>query len=336
MMISVIIPMYNASSTIKRCINSVIKQKYSDLEIIIIDDGSTDDSAKIIKSIDDKRIKYFWKENGGGGAVSAYKKGIEFATGEYTAMIDSDDEVGPFYFLEMINSLKGNDVDIIATGFTSVNNGRKTIASNYLKNGIYHTDSVSIICRKAFSKQYDIIPVRWNKLYKTSILKEISSLLNERIVQREDNYFTYLVMKKAKMLLIDNNNVDYIYHFSNNSVTRRIDLLFWNKSLYSINELLRISQNEIECSRLMLDVFYDSLNKYIDDRIKLRDLKKLFSEVSSNFLILCACKEKKLYTKKERIIIYLINNEKYNTLIYFIKLMRILSRVKHIGDKDEK
>ena len=88
--VSVIIPVHNSSKYIQECINSVINQTYKNLEIIVIDDKSTDNSVEIIKSIRDKRIKSIeLKENV--GAALARNKGIELSTGDYICFLDSDD-----------------------------------------------------------------------------------------------------------------------------------------------------------------------------------------------------------------------------------------------------
>lgn len=87
--VSLIVPVYNTSKYLEKCINSLINQTLKDIEIIIINDGSTDNSEKIIKKFNDKRIKYIAKQNEGIGKTR--NLGIEKATGEYLAFVDSDD-----------------------------------------------------------------------------------------------------------------------------------------------------------------------------------------------------------------------------------------------------
>lgn len=87
---SVIIPTYNREKLIGRAIDSVLNQTFKDFELIIVDDGSTDNTKEIIERYTDQRIRYIYKENG--GQNSALNKGIEFAKGKYVAFLDSDDE----------------------------------------------------------------------------------------------------------------------------------------------------------------------------------------------------------------------------------------------------
>lgn len=89
-MISVIIPTYNRSNTIRKSVESVLKQTYTDTEVIIVDDGSTDDTRQVVEEIDDRRIRYHVLDKNS-GACAARNKGIELARGEYIAFHDSDD-----------------------------------------------------------------------------------------------------------------------------------------------------------------------------------------------------------------------------------------------------
>ena len=89
MMVSVIIPCFNSEQYLSQCLKSVTSQTYEDLEIIIINDGSTDGTANIVNSINDDRIRYHYKENG--GLSSARNAGIEISKGSCIAFLDSDD-----------------------------------------------------------------------------------------------------------------------------------------------------------------------------------------------------------------------------------------------------
>ena len=99
--ISVIIPTYNRSSLLKQAIDSVLQQTFNDFEVIVVDDGSTDDTRDVIKQIGDERIRYFYKDNG--GASSARNLGLIKAQGEYISFLDSDD-LWPENYLEIMVS----------------------------------------------------------------------------------------------------------------------------------------------------------------------------------------------------------------------------------------
>ena len=105
--VSVIIPTYNRSVLVKEAVESVLAQTLGDLEVLVIDDGSTDDTRKTIEAIEDKRVRYFYKENG--GASSARNLAIRRAAGEYVAFLDSDDLWEPDYLNTMISAIKENE-----------------------------------------------------------------------------------------------------------------------------------------------------------------------------------------------------------------------------------
>lgn len=107
--ISVIVPIFNISKYLDKCIESILNQSYSDLEIILVDDGSSDNSGSICDyyATMDKRIRVIHKENG--GLVSARKAGLEIATGEYIAFIDGDDWIDAEMYSEMLELCIKND-----------------------------------------------------------------------------------------------------------------------------------------------------------------------------------------------------------------------------------
>ncbi|EPG0370961.1 glycosyltransferase family 2 protein [Photobacterium damselae] len=109
-MISIIIACYNSSKTIKKCLNSIINQKYSNFEIICVDDGSVDNTKEIILSYTDIRIKYYHKKNG--GASSAKNFGLKQAKGDYICIIDSDDYISENSLMILYNSIiSDNNID---------------------------------------------------------------------------------------------------------------------------------------------------------------------------------------------------------------------------------
>lgn len=116
-MISVIVPSYNVAPYLQRCVDSLISQTYSNLEIILVDDGSTDDTGKLCDKIaeSDSRIKVIHKENG--GLSDARNAGIDIATGEFYSFIDGDDFIEPDTYEVMMKEMENPRVSIAAGGF---------------------------------------------------------------------------------------------------------------------------------------------------------------------------------------------------------------------------
>lgn len=158
--VSVIIPMYNSSKYILECINSVINQTYKNLEILLIDDKSTDDTLKIVSSIKDRRIKLIKLRKNSGAAITR-NKGIEAATGDYICFLDSDD-----YWVE--NKIEKQVKFIKDKAF---------IYSKYmyLKNGKTHIANVP---------EY----FTYNKLLKNSAIFTSTVMLNMKYLDKEDIY----------------------------------------------------------------------------------------------------------------------------------------------------
>lgn len=110
-MVSVIIPTYNRAASIEKSIESVIGQSYRDIEVIIVDDGSTDDTEQIVKRIRDERIRYYYQENS--GACSARNVGIDLAKGDYIAFQDSDDVWHPNKLNRQMKMAQKTNADIL-------------------------------------------------------------------------------------------------------------------------------------------------------------------------------------------------------------------------------
>lgn len=111
-LISIVVPVYNAENYLEKCINSIIGQTYRNLEIILIDDGSNDNSLSICEkfALQDNRIKVFHQNNG--GVASARNKGLSEASGEFIAWVDSDDSTEPEYIEKLYNAVKEYNADI--------------------------------------------------------------------------------------------------------------------------------------------------------------------------------------------------------------------------------
>ncbi|WP_429075463.1 glycosyltransferase family 2 protein [Aeromonas veronii] len=125
---SVVIPLYNKQDFISKCIESVLTQSFSSFEVIVIDDGSQDNSEEIVKKIKDDRVKYFHQTNG--GVSAARNKGIEEASGEYIAFLDADDWYeGDFLNVVHKSILEHPDADAFTTGYFKHKNGTVTIST---------------------------------------------------------------------------------------------------------------------------------------------------------------------------------------------------------------
>lgn len=193
--ISVIIPIYNVEPYLAECLDSVIHQTYKNLEIILVNDGSTDACHQICEdyAAQDQRIIVIHKKNG--GSAEARNQGLKFATGNLLGFIDSDDVLSLDFYQILLNKLIENDSDIVECGFHAFS---KSENINYIyeqKNTLLELyDSESAM--KSFLED-NLSVVVWNKLYKIELVKNISFPVGKYI---DDVFWTYKVFAKAKKI----------------------------------------------------------------------------------------------------------------------------------------
>ena len=141
--VSIIVPVYNTTKYLKKCVNSLIAQTYQNVEILLVDDGSTDDSGALCDWFANKypQIKVFHKENG--GLVSAWKYGVEHSTGDYLCMVDSDDWVEPQMVADMIPYVTGSNSEIVSSDYViERDNGTSEPVYQQLAPGEYNREAL--------------------------------------------------------------------------------------------------------------------------------------------------------------------------------------------------
>lgn len=194
--VSVVIPLYNKQYAISDTIKSVLKQSYSNFELIIVDDGSTDDSAKIVKQFEDSRIRFYKKQNG--GASSARNYGAKCAKGEWIAFLDADDTYYPGAlenFMEVI--LNHNDVDVVSANFVLSSTNRSAWVKQY--HGYVPKGKEY---KWMFFKRYDVGNGR--SIIKSEIIKN-NPFINS-LHRYEDLEAILRWIKKARIYLITDYN----------------------------------------------------------------------------------------------------------------------------------
>lgn len=190
-MISVIVPIYNVEQYLKKCIESIISSTYANLEIILVDDGSTDGSGKICDEFQakDKRIRVVHKKNG--GLSDARNVGLEIARGEFVSFIDSDDYIDSEMFEEVLTQFDKN-TDIVIYG-RYVEYPTKTIVQCPPSNKSM-TNIEGIIELSSF-KGFDM--AAWDKIYRKNIIGKLRFPYGKK---NEDYFFTYKLFDKAKAI----------------------------------------------------------------------------------------------------------------------------------------
>ena len=199
-MVSVIVPVYQAEKYLEQCINSILNQTYGDLELILIDDGSTDRCFDIIRAFQqvDKRIRYFRQENS--GVSVARNKGIEESKGTHILFVDADDIIDTKMLEYMMDKMIRYDAEIVLCGFDYIYNNEIVTEMPELEEGQVKNTEI----KKCFWKLYDqgILHNIGTKLYSKSLLDREKIQFEEKKQVYEDILFCLEALGRAKQVYI--------------------------------------------------------------------------------------------------------------------------------------
>lgn len=203
-MVSVIMPVYNVEAYIRKSIESVLKQTYGDFELLIINDGSPDNSIKIAKEYEqqDSRIKIIDKVNG--GLSDARNVGMQYAKGKYIYFLDSDDYIEANLLEVVVNHAETYNSEVVLFGYyidyVNSNDNLKSRRTVSVKNGQYTAASA-----KNIPLTQDLLPIlgyAWNKLYKKDFIDINKALFVKGVSLIEDILFNEIILSKAMSIVI--------------------------------------------------------------------------------------------------------------------------------------
>lgn len=220
---SIIIPIYNAREYIGRCIESILNQEYTDFEVILVDDGSVDDSFSICCNYAqrDKRLIPISKANGGPG--SARNEGLKNISGDYVCFVDADDEVSSKWLSNYTRFLKKNEIDICFQNFMLQKNGNLNLIYGDLDSIIEDLNlNNPQTFKQFFEKKWILLAATWSKCYRASLIKDYNITFNEKIKNFEDFLFFIHALEKAKTISLVK-GTGYVYNYVSNSLSRTND-----------------------------------------------------------------------------------------------------------------
>lgn len=277
--ISIIIPVYNTGEKLTRCLDSIIKQDYSEYECLMIDDGSTDISGNIIDRYSeiDERFKAYHKANG--GVSSARNFGLDKASGQWIVFIDSDDYIKPDHLRKLVEA-SSNDVDMVITGFESVQSACSVL--HKYDGGIYKGTGEM----KRFFVETDFFKnmIPWDKMFRADVITPYSSCGHADIRYdvclslSEDRLFCYTFLLRCKGIA-SISDITYIHDGTD------LGTLTFRKYSSSVNKykmsLFKQTHNEIKdrfelrnYESYMLDnymesIYSDLINSYLSENKKI-------------------------------------------------------------------
>lgn len=235
-LLSIIVPVFNISTYLESCINSLLNQTYSNIEIVLIDDGSSDGSEKICDDYakKDKRIFVIHKENE--GICSARKVGTQYASGYYIAFVDGDDWVENDMYESLIGEMERSGLDVISSGYFKENGDSLSIICDGMDEGIY-TNSTGEFCKNMIYKEGTDDPgvsaSMCNKIFIRTALWDELREVNDDICYGEDAACVYSYLPKANKIGIVHRafyhyryRTDSIIHSKNDKIFIQIGMVY--------------------------------------------------------------------------------------------------------------
>ena len=184
-LISVVVPAYNVEKYISECIDSILKQSYKNIEVILVDDGSTDNTSSICEQYKSNYNNVLLVTQSNGGLSAARNAGINVASGTYICFIDSDDYIDSFMLEQLHNAIVNNNADIAICGIQKVTELGEptTCTAQDLKNGVYSSADIRLLGNLTI-RGYWTYTIACNKLFKKSIFNDCR-FYNGRIIEDE-------------------------------------------------------------------------------------------------------------------------------------------------------
>lgn len=265
--ISVIIPVYNVEKYLEKCIRSVVEQTYNNLEIILVDDGSLDQSGIICDkwSEKDERIRVIHKANG--GLSDARNAGLDAAIGTYIGFVDSDDYIHPKMYQRLYENIRDYGADLAVCGFDWIDEQTGTAyrSSNMFTDCV--VDKKKAIKSICYNNAFMVV---WNKLYKRELFHKLRFPYGKFA---EDLFIMPILFNKCTRIISASGNY-YYYVRTSNSICRR-EKTVWHLDEVEASYKMMIFCKKNEYSDLLQDISSMMVNKYIAD---MEAIKKILPE----------------------------------------------------------
>lgn len=320
--LSIIVPVYGVEKYIDKCLNSLVKQSLKEIEIIVVNDGTKDNSQKIIdkyvKKYPDK-IKSYIKENGGQGSARNY--GLKKATGEYIGYVDSDDFVEKDMYKKLYNKAKENNYDIVVCGNYNVSEDYQNKNIDAFINN-YNTDLENIF----FGKM-----AVWNKIYKRDILIKNKLEFKEKVWYEDLAFTLKAIMNSNTFAFIDEPLYDYLIRegstMNNSNVKRNLEILDAFNDILSYIQHNKKEEYFSKIEFLAIDHIYISaivrvLKAEADDKVKRETINKLIDYMNKKFPNYKNNKYINTLSKNRKIIYKLINMKMYGLINLIFKVKK--------------
>lgn len=322
-LVSVVVPVYNMASKMERCLAGLCAQTHSLLEIIVVDDGSADDTAERVKAVagQDGRIRYVRQENR--GVAAARNRGVSLARGEYIAFCDGDDYVRHDYVEQLLRVQKERKADWVLAGFIKVIQGREFYFSKPYEKDCFTETALEEFLRTWYKSPY--IATVWGKLYRTQLIRECSVCFPERMEQGEDIVFNIRYMAFCHRVSFVCDTL-YYYEENSQSLTAKRQNDVWENQLDIFAEFSEMIQkrNDSEkcCSLFFARGILLAINHATEKQWSRREWEQLCNFIREHTYFELCEKQRKELDWFAYIIVTLLKKRKDRVieLLYRIKL----------------
>ena len=248
-MVSVIVPIYNVESYLKKCITSICCQTYKDIEIILINDGSTDKSGEICREMTEKDSRIRLIEQSNKGLSAARNAGLDIARGEYIAFVDSDDYIRPIMIETMLRIIGNHDMAMCRYSKTDLLSFYKR--SREWKDDVWNMDTFWTSYYNGYREE---CVVAWNKLYKASVFQDYR--FSEGRIHEDEFMINHIMQGNRTIALCDSTLYYYIQH-PGSIMTNKIKNMDFPAAMEERIKIFHSQKRETLAQKSVLYALYD-------------------------------------------------------------------------------
>ncbi len=326
--ISIIVPIYNAEKYMKKCIDSILNQTLNDIEVILVNDGSSDNSATIADNYakNDLRVRVIHQKNSGPSV--ARNNGIKLATGKYIGFVDSDDYIENNMYERLFNIANHNQVQLAMCNYREIytyDNRKEEVKSNLISNKIYSKKDIlkDIISTFSKSQNYGFYSL-WNKIYMREWLVETCIELDINRDHGEDWWFNINVFSKLESFICIEDCLYNYVHVNKESLMIKYRENQFDLFLDGRKKLISIIPEELIDYEELNTRFVYEFSSYIIrtfKEIKSKEKRKMIvNSVLTDKLVIESCKGKSNLSIKYKIICFFIRNKLINQAMFLYKI----------------
>lgn len=326
--VSIIIPVFNTGSYLNRCVNSVLEQDYDNIEIILVEDGSTDNSREICRAIASANSNVILITHECNlGQEATRNDGLDIANGEWIYFLDSDDTISPGTISKLVEVGAKKNADIVLCNFKYVKKGHEEIVKADFQEGLY--SSKEIIEYMMDELSWEMVSCIGSKFYRASVLDENKIRFDAQYKFNEDGAFALKALSCASIICYVNLEVyNYMIREANSiQSSYRENMFFSISSVYKLLRTIYIQYGSFEkrCNRLycqQVTHIFVCLKNEIEFR-SYSDYKELYLKILNDTFYLDACKKiKKKYSLSKWLFAKLFMFKFFFVIYAYIKIKR--------------